>query len=152
MSEDPRANHASEPLQVYVVEDSPLVQQMLTEAVEAAGAEVDGCTGEAKTAIGDVFVLQPDVIFIDIRLAAGSGLDVLKALHEHNLAPEAVKVVLTNYADDEYQRICRRLGADAFFDKSFETSQAVELITTLAEEKRRSGAAKGSAAPLFSTT
>ena len=149
MNEAPQANHASEPLQVYVVEDSPLVQQMLTEAVEAAGAEVDGCTGEAKRAIGDVFVLQPDVIFIDIRLASGSGLDVLKALHEHNLAPGAVKVVLTNFVDDEYQKVCRRLGADRFFDKSFETPQAVELITTLAEEKRRNS--KGSEPALFST-
>jgi CheY-like chemotaxis protein len=151
MNEAPQANQTSQPLQVYVVEDSPLVQEMLTSAVEAAGAEVDGCTGEAKTAIGDVFVLQPDLIFIDIRLASGSGLDVLKALHEHNLAPDAVKVVLTNYADDEYQKVCRRLGADAFFDKTFETPKAVELIGTLAEEKRRNGASKGSA-PLFSTT
>jgi DNA-binding NarL/FixJ family response regulator len=151
MNEAPQAKQASQPLQVYVVEDSPLVQQMLTEAVQAAGAEVDGCTGEAKRAIGDVFVLQPDVIFIDIRLASGSGLDVLKALHEHNLAPGAVKVVLTNFVDDEYQKVCRRLGADRFFDKSFETSEAVELITMLAEEKRRSGASKGSEAVLFST-
>jgi DNA-binding NarL/FixJ family response regulator len=123
-------------LQVYVVEDSPLVQKILASAVEAAGAELDGCTGEAKTAIGDVFVLQPDLIFIDIGLASGSGLDVLKALHDHNLAPDAVKVVLTNFADDEYQKVCRRLGADQFFDKSFETWKAIDLIGALAEERR----------------
>lgn len=151
MNEASQANQTAQPLQVYVVEDSPLVQQMLTEAVEAAGAEVDGCTGEAKRAIGDVFVLQPDVIFIDIRLASGSGLDVLKALYEHNLAPDAVKVVLSNFADDEYQRICRRLGADRFFDKAFETSQAVDLINTLAEEKRRGGTPRNSVAA-YSTT
>jgi len=132
------------PLEVYVVEDSPIIQKLLASAVEAAGAKLDGCTGEAKTAIGDVFVLQPDLIFIDIRLASGSGLDVLKALHEHNLAPDAVKVVLTNFADDEYQRICRRLGADQFFDKTFETSKAIELIGTLAEERRHRDASAGS--------
>ena len=44
--------------------------------------------------------------------------------------------MLTNFADDEYQRICRRFGADQFFDKSFETSKAVDLISTLAEERR----------------
>jgi DNA-binding NarL/FixJ family response regulator len=124
------------PLQVYVVEDSPILQQLLASAVAAAGAELSGCSADAETAIADLFALEPDVILIDIRLAAGSGFDVLRALQDQSRLPNAIKVVLTNYADAEYENLSVRLGADRFFDKSFEISKAVALINTLAAERR----------------
>jgi DNA-binding NarL/FixJ family response regulator len=132
-------NEMPKPLQVYLVEDSPIAQRFLGSAIAAVGAELDGCSDNAQAAIADVFALQPDLILIDISLASGSGFDVLKALHEHSLVPEAIKVVLTNHADAECRNLSLRLGADRFFDKS-ETAQALALISTLAAE-RRSGSA-----------
>jgi len=126
----------SKPLQVYIVEDSPIIQHLLAAAVTAAGAEPVGCSADAQTAIGDVFALQPDLILIDISLASGSGFEVLETLQMDSLVPEAVKVVLTNHANTEYENRSRRLGADQFFDKSSETPQALALIHTLAAEKR----------------
>ena len=128
------------PLQVYVVEDSQIVRRLLSDAIERAGAELTGSSGDAQTAIGDVFALQPDLILIDIGLASGSGFDVLRILQEQCLVPRATKVVLTNYADVEYENLCVRLGADQFFDKSFEISQALALINSLAAKARRHGA------------
>ncbi len=132
MSEMPK------PLQVYVVEDSPITQRLLASAIEEAGAELSGSSADAQTAIGDMFALQPDLILIDIGLASGNGFDVLKALQDHSLAPGAIKVVLSNYADVEYKNLSVRLGADRFFDKSFETPQALALINTLAAQARTS--------------
>ena len=141
MSEIPK------PLQVYIVEDSPIIQRSLASAIVAAGAELSGCSADAQTAIADVFALEPDVILIDIHLASGNGFDVLRALQDHSLVPGAIKVVLTNYADAEYQNLSIRLGADRFFDKFSETSQALALIDTLAAERR-----SGSARPRSSST
>ena len=129
----------SKPLQVYVVEDSPIIQRLLASAITAAGAEPVGCSADAQTAIADLFAMQPDLILIDISLDSGSGFDVLRALQERDLVPSAIKVVLTNHANPEYQNLSLRLGADSFFDKSSETSQVLALINVLAGEKRRSG-------------
>ena len=126
----------SKPLQVYIVEDSPIIQRSLASAIVAAGAELSGCSADAQTAIADVFALEPDVILIDIHLASGNGFDVLRALQDHSLVPGAIKVVLTNYASAEYQNLSVRLGADRFFDKSSETSQALALINTLVAERQ----------------
>jgi DNA-binding NarL/FixJ family response regulator len=65
---------------------------------------------------------------------------VLKTLQHHSLVPAAIKVVLTNHADAESQSLSFQLGADRFFDKSSETSQALALISALAAE-RLSGSA-----------
>ena len=133
-------NEEPKPLQVYLVEDSPILQRLLSSAIEAAGAEVSGSSAYAQTAIDDVFALQPDLILIDIGLASGTGFDVLRTLQDQSLAPAAIKVVLTNHADAEYKNLSVRLGADRFFDKASETSQALALISTLATEKRSSSA------------
>jgi DNA-binding NarL/FixJ family response regulator len=140
-------NEMPKPLQVYLVEDSPIAQRFLGSAIAAAGAQLDGCSDDAQAAIADVSALQPDLILIDISLASGSGFDVLKALQEHSLVPEAIKVVLTNHADAECRNLSLRLGADRFFDKS-ETSQALALISTLATERRLAAFRNRSSAPL----
>ena len=141
-------NEMPKPLQVYLVEDSPIAQRFLSSAIAAVGAELDGCSDNAQAAIADVFALQPDLILIDISLASGSGFDVLKALHEHSLVPEAIKVVLTNHADPECRNLSLRLGADRFFDKASETAQALALINTLAAERRLAAFRNRTSAPL----
>ena len=132
-------NEIPKPLQVYVVEDSPIIRRLLGSTIEAAGAELVGHSANALAAIADLGVLRPDLILIDISLDSGSGFDVLRALQEQNLAQSAIKVVLTNHANPEYQNLSLQLGADSFFDKSSETSQVLALISALAAEKRRRG-------------
>jgi len=121
------------PLQVYIVEDSPILQRLLISAIEGGGAEIVGCSCDADAAIADLFTAQPDVVVLDISLKSGSGFDVLKVLQEHNLVPEAIKVVLTNHATAEYREICTLLGADRFFDK-METAKALAFIGALATD------------------
>jgi DNA-binding response OmpR family regulator len=120
----------AKPLRVYIVEDSAILQRLLVSAVLAAGAQVIGCSADAQTATSDLFVQQPDLVVIDISLSSGSGFDVLKALHDHNLAPGAIKLVLTNHP--EYHDLSLQLGADRFFDKALETSKALAYIGALA--------------------
>lgn len=135
-----------QPLQVYVVEDSQILQRLLISAITSAGADVAGCSGDAEEAIADIFALQPHVVVLDISLRSGSGFDILKALQEHTLVPGAIKLVLTNHA--EYREVCSLLGADRFFDKSMETTEALALIRAMAAERRPSAqAARSSRAP-----
>jgi len=126
------------PLRVYLVEDSEVLRRLLVPAIEVGGgAEVIGSCDNAPGAIADLSTLQPNVIVIDIALASGNGFDVLTALQDHNLVPDAVKVVLTNYPTREYRERSERLGADRFFDKS-ETWQALTFIRGLAAQGRTS--------------
>jgi DNA-binding NarL/FixJ family response regulator len=129
-------NEPSRPLRIYVVEDSPLIRRSLASVIAEAGGELVGVSADAETAIKHMVVHDPDVILIDIRLASGNGFDVLRALQQHNLAPGARKVVITNYAHDEYKALAIKLGADKFFDKTHEMSQAVELIQMMAKQRR----------------
>jgi len=126
-------------LQVYVVEDSPIIRRLLVSTIEAAGAELVGSSTGAQSAIADLSVLLPDLIVVDISLNSGNGFDVLRALQERKLVPAAIKVVLTNHANAEYENLSLSLGANRFFDKSSETSQVLALINALAAERLHGG-------------
>ena len=57
-------------------------------------------------------------MIVDVFLAQGSGLGVLKAAREHEKPTKLV--VLSNYATTDMRRKCIELGADRVFDKSNE--------------------------------
>ena len=120
------------PLQVFIVEDSPLVRDRLYAAVVAAGGIVVGHSEAANDAIASLATAQPDLVIIDIQLRSGTGFEVLRALQTTGRDRLATKIVLTNHASTEYRERSFQLGADAFFDKSSETSQLLELIHKLA--------------------
>lgn len=122
----------SNQLQVYVVEDSPVMLRMLASTIEAAGAELVGHSESGQWAINEIFVLEPDLILIDISLNRGNGFDVLRLLRYRGLAQSARKVVLTNHADAEYRAQSFRLGAHQFYDKSFDMLKVLELIRAMA--------------------
>src|SRR5262252_8421857 len=125
-------------LEVYLVEDSPILRRLFSATLTEAGVKVVGWSADARKAIGDLSTLRPGVVIIDISLASGSGLDVLRALQDFDWATAMLKVVLTNHASGEYRELVHRLGADRFFDKSLETSDAMRFITSLAESNRSS--------------
>jgi len=109
---------------------------MLGASIEATGAEVSGSSADAgfsaRQRVCDATRWDPD----RPPLERGSGFGLLKALQEHSLAPDAVKVALTNYAREDCEELCCRLGADRFFDKTFEAKKCMGLIKSLVEEKR----------------
>ena len=75
---------------------------------------------------------RPDTVILDMKLAQGSGLDVLRAVHR--AAPEIEVWMLTNFAGEPWRKACRRLGAAQFFDKSTEFERVREGIALRAAE------------------
>lgn len=124
----------SKQLKVYVVEDSPVMLRMLASTIEAAGAELVGHSESAQRAINQIFVLEPDLILIDIGLNRGNGFDVLRLLRYRGLARSARKIVLTNHVDAEYRALSIRLGADEFYDKSTDMLKVLEFIRAMASD------------------
>jgi DNA-binding NarL/FixJ family response regulator len=114
-------------MQVFLVEDSPIVRQRLEALLaEVPGAEIVGRAAGATTAIREILQLRPDLVVLDVQLAEGSGFDVLRALHAG--APELDVIMLTNYSADPYRQIAERFGARAFFDKSKEFERVRDFV------------------------
>jgi len=122
-------------MQVFIVEDSPMVRARLVEMLGSVpGARVIGEASQAKAAIGQILAARPDVVVLDLKLAEGSGFDVLRAVCRQ--APEIDFYMLSNFADAPYRHLARRLGAREFFDKSKEFERVRDLIAQRAAAKQ----------------
>jgi DNA-binding NarL/FixJ family response regulator len=123
-------------MQVFIVEDSPLVRARLVDLLESIpGASVVGQASCADAAIRDILAARPDVVLLDLNLAEGSGFDVLRAVHHQ--APEIDFYMLSNFAAYPYRELAERLGARDFFDKSKEFGRVRDIIA------RRAATAQG---------
>lgn len=115
-------------LNAFIVEDSPVITKNLVAALEElAPVVVVGTATDEPTAVAwlEAHPGKCDLVIIDIFLAAGSGLGVIKAAVR--LAKVPVLAVLTNCATDEMRRQCMELGAHRVFDKSKELDALIDF-------------------------
>ncbi|WP_436821918.1 response regulator [Variovorax sp. DT-64] len=108
-------------ISVFLVEDNQRIRHHLSSALEElvsaqvagfAESEAEAC--EWLTSHQD----QWQLAVVDLFLKQGSGLGVLAFCRRRSASQRVV--ILTNFATPDTRARCKRLGADAIFDKSTE--------------------------------
>jgi len=104
-------------LRVLIVDDDPHDRRRLREAMEATVGftlQVDEATGVVD---GRRAILERahDVILVDHRLTGGSGIDLIRELHDVASGP---MIVVTDTDDPEIDREAQRVGAHDYLLKS----------------------------------
>lgn len=122
------------PLQVFLVEDSPIIRARLTESFcELDQVDVIGFAETEQSACEALATTDCDVVVLDLQLKEGNGLAVLKSLRTRDSRP--VVIVFTNYNFPHYRAKSLQLGADHFFDKAREYDQVREVLASLAQSR-----------------
>ena len=119
-------------LRVAIVEDSDNIRERLVQLVEddRQMQVVGEATTEAR-AVEMCRALEPDAIILDLKLADGTGIGVLRTLRYTAAAQKPTIIVLTNFALPAFERAARALGADWFLDKTSEFHKLRELLRGL---------------------
>jgi DNA-binding NarL/FixJ family response regulator len=94
-----------------------------------SGVEVVGHSDSASDAVAGILAARPEVVVLDIKLKASSGIEVLRTI-KRRMAAVAV-IMLTNYATEEYRKKCLEAGAEYFLDKTNEFEQLFPIIDQL---------------------
>ncbi len=115
---------------VFVVEDSELIRErLLSMLAHMSSVDVVGYSESAANAVAGILASRPDVVVLDIKLKAGSGIEVLRTIRRR--LPALAVVMLTNYATEEYRKKCLEAGAEYFLDKTNEFEQLCPIIDQL---------------------
>lgn len=117
-------------LSVFIVEDSELLRESLTELLATAGDFRVVGTASSEMEAMEWFFQHPgewDLATVDLLLSGGSGFHVLSRFKSD--PKSGTVVILSDYVTDAVARRCKELGADAVFNKA----QVRELFEYLAD-------------------
>ncbi|MGG3891420.1 LytR/AlgR family response regulator transcription factor [Metabacillus fastidiosus] len=122
----------------YLVEDEIYAREDFKELLaESNKIEVIGEADEIQTAIWDIHRLQPEVVFLDIHLANGNGIELAKQLQSLKEVPYIVFVT----AFDDYAVTAFELDAVDYILKPYEEKrieQTIEKIVMWKQLKKES--------------
>ena len=103
---------------VLVVEDSAVIQRLITVCLRPAGVEVD-TRGDGPSGLDAALATIPDLMILDVGLPRMDGWEVLERIRSDERTKGMKVLVLTAHAQEETRERADRGGADAFLTKPF---------------------------------
>lgn len=117
---------------ILLVDDHPLVREWLTTLInQQPDLAVCGEAEDAPHALQAIEQLRPDAAVIDITLASGSGIELIKDIRYSS--PDVAIVVLSMHDEALYAERALRAGARGYVTKRQTTKKVVAAIRTVLE-------------------
>lgn len=115
---------------ILVIEDEPVIAQVIRLLLEPHGHEVliadDGSRGFAAAQRQAV-----DLIVLDLMMPVMDGFSVLEALRGNDRTASIPVMVLSARSDDETQRRCQEFGVETYLQKPFESEGLIQAVEDL---------------------
>jgi DNA-binding NarL/FixJ family response regulator len=78
--------------------------------------------------------LQPDVVVMDVSMPQMNGIEATREIH---LTVPQIRIVgLSTHADENWERLMRQAGANAYFTKTEGTDRLFNYLLSLAEKTK----------------
>ncbi len=118
-------------IRVCLVDDQTLVRQGIRSLLALAeGIEVVAEASDGRQAVELIPQINPDVVLMDMRMPAMSGLEALQALSKANQLPPTI--ILTTFDDDQLVLAGMKAGAKGYLLKDVSLEQLVKAVRTVA--------------------
>lgn len=118
---------------VLVIDDEPVLQDVLGTLLRGAGFEVHDATSAAD-GLQQLRDEEIDVVLLDLMLPDRPGLELLPEIKA--LDPQLPVVVITAYSSVESAIEAMRLGAFHYVPKPFKNEEVLHLVRRAAERRR----------------
>jgi len=115
---------------LLLVDDHAVVRQGIAELINREpGLEVCGQVGTAPHAVTAVARLHPDLVLLDLSLADGSGMELIKNLK--TLHPHLPILVLSVHDENLYARRVLKAGARGYVMKLKDSATVIQAVHTV---------------------
>ena len=119
---------------VLVVDDQPVLRELMADALTAAGYDVI-TAGNGARALDRVRHLRPDVIVLDIMMPVVDGFGFLEAYGQEVAANSAPVVVVSATLSTDVVRRLHELGVSAWLSKPFDLDELVSCVQRLVQQR-----------------
>ncbi|HMK34575.1 MAG TPA: diguanylate cyclase [Desulfomonilaceae bacterium] len=117
---------------ILVVDDDPMVREVVVESIREAGYDVDVC-GDGQEALARNAAKGYDLIVTDMRLPGLDGLSLIKKLKSSKSTTDVL--VITGYGSIENAVECMKAGALEYLIKPFTVDQMQMAVRKAIEHR-----------------
>jgi DNA-binding response OmpR family regulator len=118
--------------QVLVVDDEPIVREVLSRYLSREGFEVE-TAADGQAALDAVESTRPELVVLDLMLPRVDGLEVLRRIRSRN----GVAVIMLTARGEETDRVVGlELGADDYVAKPFSPREVVARVRAVLRRTR----------------
>ncbi len=128
------------PIRVLIADDEALIRMGLRAMLTEAGYQVVGEAGDGRRALDLIRKLDPDLVFLDIKMPEPDGLAVAQEVLATGPRPI---VILTAYGDRDYVDRAKQFGVMAYLVKPIKEADLVPTIELALNHFRTMGALSG---------
>lgn len=123
---------------ILLIDDDRFLLDMYAKKFSDEGYRVEACRSVKEGLAVIERRGEVDAIVFDLLMPEETGYDLLHTLQEKHLAPNALKVALTNQGADEEREKMKALGVDEYIVKaSMIPSEVFNTIDTLINERKQ---------------
>ena len=124
-------------ISVLIVDDEKYIREGLQALLEweTMGFSVCDEAGTGEEALEKIFLYQPDLVLMDIKMPGMSGIDVIKTVREKDYAGEII--VLSGYSDFQYAQSAMHYGVEEYIVKPVEEKILLDAVLRAKEKISR---------------
>ena len=123
---------------ILIVDDDQQIVLLLASRLKANKYEIL-VAYDAMQAVAKAFSEKPDLILLDIKMPAGSGISVMDNLRNSAATSVIPVIVITAYPSPEIQQKVIEMGAVDFISKPFKAEDVLSRIRKALGEVSREG-------------
>lgn len=129
---------------ILVVDDEPRIATLLASRLKANGYDVT-IAMDGMQAKGMAHKLKPDLIIMDIKMPAGSGIEVFASLSESVHTATIPVIFVSALAGENIREKILKIGGADFISKPFESEELLHKVKKALGEldERREISGKG---------
>lgn len=117
-------------IKIFLVDDHPLVREWLTNLLnQQTDFQVCGESATGPEALQLIIAAKPDIAIVDLTLASGSGLELIKNIRSGH--PGIAVLVLSMHDELLYAERALRAGAAGYIMKSEATQKVIQAVHTV---------------------
>ena len=128
----------NQPGRIFIVEDDPIMKQMVGDYLEQHNMRVASASGRQEM-VQHFAAGEPDLIILDLRLGQEEGFDLLREIRSRSDVPV---IITTGDRRDEIDRVVGlELGADDYITKPFSLRELLARIRAVLRRQEAGRAA-----------
>ncbi len=121
------------PSVIHVVDDEPIIHEVLGQLLTAEGYEVEN-SSSGEEALSKLEEQTADLILLDLFMPGLDGLTVLKRIRERD--PQATVIIITAYASVESALEAMKNGAYDYIQKPFKNEDLLLTVRRALDHQR----------------